>query len=226
MFRILLNNTINVKRNPIMDGITSKIFLYIVIVLSAVIHEYSHGFVANELGDPTAKRLGRLTLNPLAHIDPIGTVLVPLVLMLTSGSFIGWAKPVPFNPQNIRDPKGELKIALAGPVSNLCLAIIVSLAFLGIRLIFPALLGIEPLIYAVSLIIYVNIFLALFNLIPVPPLDGSKILGSFLPYKARQTLFSIGPFGLVIALLASMMILPTIAGIVFSIFTGFGYIFG
>lgn len=209
-----------------MDGITSKIFLYIVIVLSAVIHEYSHGFVANELGDPTAKRLGRLTLNPLAHIDPIGTVLVPLVLMLTSGSFIGWAKPVPFNPQNIRDPKGELKIALAGPVSNLCLAIIVSLAFLGIRLIFPALLGIEPLIYAVSLIIYVNIFLALFNLIPVPPLDGSKILGSFLPYKARQTLFSIGPFGLVIALLASMMILPTIAGIVFSIFTGFGYIFG
>jgi Zn-dependent protease len=209
-----------------MEGISSKIFLYIVIVLSAVIHEYSHGFVANELGDPTAKRLGRLTLNPLAHIDPIGTVLVPLVLMLTSGFFIGWAKPVPFDPRNIRDPKGELKIALGGPVANLCLAGIISLVFLGIRLIFPSILGSETLIYAVSLIIYVNIFLALFNLIPVPPLDGSKILGAFLSQKVRATLFSVGPFGLIIALFVSMILLPPVAQIVFAVFTGFGYVFG
>jgi Zn-dependent protease len=204
----------------------SKIFLYVVIVLSAVIHEYSHGFVANELGDPTAKRAGRLTLNPLAHIDPLGTVLVPLVLMLTSGFFIGWAKPVPFDPRNIRDPKGELKIALGGPVSNLCLAGIISLGFLGMRLAFPVLSGNEALVGAVGLIIYVNIFLALFNLIPVPPLDGSRILGSFLPHKTREAFFSIGPIGILIALFISMMVLSPVAQAVFALFTGFGFVFG
>jgi len=209
-----------------LDETLSKIFLYVVIVLSAVIHEYSHGFVANELGDPTAKRAGRLTLNPLAHIDPFGTILVPLVLMLTSGSFIGWAKPVPFDPDNIRDPKGELKIALGGPISNLAVAGIISLGFLVARLIFPALSGNEALIDAVGLIIYVNIFLALFNLIPVPPLDGSRVLGSFLPYKAREAFLSIGPIGILIALLVSMVVLSPVARAVFALFTGFGFIFG
>jgi Zn-dependent protease len=204
----------------------SKIFLYIVIVLSAVIHEYSHGFMANELGDETAKRAGRLTLNPLAHIDPIGTVLVPLVLMLTSGTFIGWAKPVPFDPRNIRDPKGELKIALAGPISNLCLAVIISLGVLGLRFAFPELLKNEALVSALGLIIYVNIFLALFNFIPIPPLDGSKILGPFLPLKARQALFSIGPIGLIIGLFIGMMIVPSIAKFIFALLTGFGFVFG
>ena len=210
----------------VLDETLSKIFLYVVIVLSAVIHEYSHGFVANELGDPTAKRAGRLTLNPLAHIDPVGTILVPLVLMLTSGSFLGWAKPVPFDPRNIRDPKGELKIALGGPVSNLAVAGIISLGFLGMRLIFPALSGNESLVNAVGLIIYVNIFLALFNLIPVPPLDGSRILGSFLSHRAREAFFSIGPIGILIALLISMLVLSPVAQMVFALFTGFGFIFG
>ncbi len=196
------------------------------IVLSAVIHEYSHGFVANELGDPTAKRAGRLTLNPLAHIDPVGTVLVPLVLMLTAGSFIGWAKPVPFDPRNIRDPKGELKIALGGPGSNLAVAGLISIGFLGLRLAFPALSGNGALIEAVGLIIYVNIFLALFNLIPVPPLDGSRVLGYFLPHKAREALFSIGPIGMLIALFVSVIVLSPIARVVFALFTGFGHVFG
>lgn len=209
-----------------MDETLSKIFLYVVIMLSAVIHEYSHGFVANELGDPTAKKAGRLTLNPLAHIDPIGTVLVPLVLMITTGSFIGWAKPVPFNPRNIRDPKGELKIALGGPGSNLAIAGLISVGFLGLRLAFPHIFGAGAVVEAVGLIIYVNIFLALFNLIPVPPLDGSRVLGHFLPAKARDTLYSIGPIGILVALFVSIWILSPIAELVFMLFTGFGRVFG
>jgi len=209
-----------------MNEINSKIFLYLIIVLSAVVHEYSHGFVANELGDPTAKNSGRLTLNPLAHIDPIGTVLVPLFLLFTAGAFIGWAKPVPFNPWNIKDPKGELKIALAGPVSNIVIAVIVSLVFLGARLIFPVVGGNSTLVPLVAQIIYVNIILALFNMIPVPPLDGSKVIGHFLPAKAQGIIYSVGPFGIVIALFLAMMIIPPIASLVFALLTGFGFVFG
>ncbi|MFA4999523.1 MAG: site-2 protease family protein [Parcubacteria group bacterium] len=197
-----------------------------VIVLSAVIHEYSHGFVANELGDPTAKNSGRLTLNPLAHIDLVGTVLVPLILLFTSGSFIGWAKPVPYDPRNIRDPKGELKIALGGPAANLAMAGVVSLIFFVARLIIPSVLENEILVSFASLIIYVNIFLALFNLIPIPPLDGSKIIGAFLPEKFRGKFLTIGPLGLIIALLLGTIILPPLASLLFALITGFGHIFG
>ena len=209
-----------------MDEINSKIFLYLVIVFSVVAHEYAHSFVANELGDDTAKKAGRLTLNPLVHIDPIGTVLVPLVLMFTAGAFMGWAKPVPFNPYNIRDPKGELKIALGGPVANLCLALLISMLFLIARFILPEITANELLVTLTSTIIYVNIFLALFNLIPIPPLDGSKILGSFLPYQTREAFLSIGPFGVIIALFVSVLFLPSIASLLFDLFTGFGYVFG
>ena len=226
IFRIILNYTNNVKYKHPLDEITSKIFLYLVIVLSVVIHEYSHAFVANELGDPTAKNAGRLTLNPIAHIDPIGTVLVPLFLMLTSGAFFGWAKPVPFNPYNVRDPKGELKIALGGPTANLALAGMVSLGFLAMRLIYPAISGNEILVSLTVTVIYVNIFLALFNLIPIPPLDGSKILAHFLPYRARETFLSIGFIGIIGALIVAMIILPPIARVIFDILTGFGYVFG
>ena len=226
IFCIILNYTNNVKYKHPLDEITSKIFLYFVIVLSVVIHEYSHAFVANELGDPTAKNAGRLTLNPIAHIDPIGTVLIPLVLMFTSGAFFGWAKPVPFNPNNVRDPKGELKIALGGPTANLMLAGMVSLGFLAMRLIYPVISGNEILVSLTVTVIYVNIFLALFNLIPIPPLDGSKILAHFLPYRARETFLSIGFIGIIGALLVAMMILPPVAGVIFNILTGFGYVFG
>jgi len=209
-----------------LEEINSKIFLYLVILFSVVAHEYSHSFVANELGDDTAKKAGRLTLNPLAHIDIFGTVIVPIVLMFTTGAFMGWAKPVPFNPYNIRDPKGELKIALGGPVANLCLALLISLLFLAARFIVPEIVSNELLISSVGIIIYINIFLALFNLIPVPPLDGSKILGAFLPYQAREAFLSIGPFGIIIALFISILLLPPIADLLFVIFTGFGFIFG
>jgi len=191
-----------------------------------VIHEYSHAFVANELGDSTAKDEGRLTLNPIKHIDPIGTVIVPLVLMFTSGAFFGWAKPVPFNPNNIRDPKGELKIAFGGPASNLVLAGMISLGFLVMRFIYPAISGNEILISLTMTVIYVNIFLALFNLIPIPPLDGSKILAHFLSYRAREKFLSIGFIGIIGALIVAMIILPPIVEVIFNILTGFGYVFG
>ena len=191
-----------------------------------MIHEYSHAFVANELGDSTAKDEGRLTLNPIKHIDPIGTVIIPLFLMFTAGAFFGWAKPVPFNPNNIRDPKGELKIAFAGPASNLALAGMVSLGFLAMRFIYPAISGNEILISLMVTVIYVNIFLALFNLIPIPPLDGSKILAHFLPYSVREKFLSIGFIGIIGALIIAMIILPPVARVIFNIITGFGFVFG
>jgi len=215
------------KAHPkLLTDIASKIFIYVVIVFSAVIHEYSHGFVANELGDPTAKKLGRLTLNPLAHIDLIGTVIVPLTLLFLSGSFIGWAKPVPYDPRNLRDRKGEFKIALSGPVANLGIAGITSLLFFVIRLIFPVVSGNQTFVSLTAFIIYVNIFLALFNLIPVPPLDGSKIIGSFIPQRIRDKLSSIGPLGLIIALFLGVLIIPYVARFIFALFTAFGYVFG
>ncbi len=209
-----------------MNDINSKIFLYLVILFSVVVHEYSHSFVANELGDDTAKRAGRLTLNPLAHIDILGTIIVPLFLMFTAGAFMGWAKPVPFNPYNIRDPQGELKIALGGPAANLCLALLMSMLFLAVRFLMPEIASNDVLVASVGIIIYVNIFIALFNLIPIPPLDGSKILSSLFPHQSREIFSSIGPFGIILALFISILFLSPIASLIFALFTGFGYVLG
>jgi Zn-dependent protease len=163
-----------------------QIFSFVVLIFSIVIHEFSHGWVAYYLGDPTAKHLGRLTLNPLPHIDLMGSVLLPFILLITNAGFIiGWAKPVPYNPYNLRDQKnGEMLVALAGPASNLLLAVIFGVA---IRILL--LQGIDPsnsIILFFSIIVFYNILLAVFNLIPIPPLDGSKILFHFLPYSMHN----------------------------------------
>ncbi|MDD5098843.1 MAG: site-2 protease family protein [Candidatus Colwellbacteria bacterium] len=206
-----------------MTDFTSKIFLYFVIVLSAVIHEYSHAFMANELGDDTAREMGRLSLNPIRHIDIMGTVLVPLFLMFTSGIFIGWAKPVPFNPLKLKGPKDELKVALAGPASNLAIAVIMSgLFFVMKAVIYNSAIVIAPF---VALIIQVNISLALFNLIPVPPLDGSRLIGVVLPFEWTRRFERLGILGIVIALWIGMMVIPYAASFVFYIVTGFGRLF-
>jgi len=148
-----------------------------------MVHEIAHGYVAYVLGDPTAKLAGRLTLNPLKHIDPMGSIIVPLFLSLIPGGIIfGWAKPVPYNPYNLQVKYGPAYVAAAGPVSNLFLAVIFGLlirsglatAYLG-----PEIL---PLL---STIVVVNIMLALFNLIPVPPLDGATILFSFFSARSK-----------------------------------------
>jgi len=193
----------------------SGLFLYIIIIFSAIIHEYAHGWMALRQGDPTAKDAGRLTLNPLAHIDPFGTVMLPLILLIVGGIFIGYAKPVPINPYNFRNPKRDTAlVSLAGPGSNFIVAIILGL-FIRFFDASPALVTMIPFLESV---VYINVLLGLFNLIPVPPLDGSKILMSAMPYdKAIIFERNIGPFGIFLALLIAFMILPYLTSLVFNL---------
>jgi len=150
----------------------------VVLIVSVMVHEIAHGYVAYRLGDPTAKLAGRLTLNPLAHIDPVGSILVPIVTSFAGFTF-GWAKPVPYNPYNLQAGKwGPALVAAAGPLSNLAIAIV-----LGLFLRFGLITG--PFVFLATLVVFVNIILALFNLIPVAPLDGSGVLFALLPYRLR-----------------------------------------
>ena len=171
------------------------VFLVAIIMFSAVIHELMHGVAANKLGDPTARLMGRLTLNPIVHLDAFGSVLLPIVLALTQSPVLfGWAKPVPYNPYNLRPGRfSEAIVAGAGPASNLAIAL---LGGLVIRLgVLPA--GQSDIVF---LIVLVNIMLFLFNLIPVPPLDGSKVLSATLPqslsfsYNRWRTKMEYNPF--------------------------------
>lgn len=163
------------------------IFGIVVLVMSVVIHEVSHGYMANFLGDPTARLEGRLTLNPFKHLDMFGSILLPATLVLTQSPVLfGWAKPVPYNPYNLRRGGlwAEALVAGAGPASNILLAVALSL-FLRIAMpadILPP--GVAALTFS---IIYINVMLALFNLIPIPPLDGSKILSAILPHSLAQS---------------------------------------
>jgi len=158
-------------------------FLIAVIILSVVIHEVSHGYAANFLGDPTARLAGRLTLNPLKHLDLLGSVIIPGLLIMFGGFIFGWAKPVPYNPYNLRAGRsGPAIVAAAGPAANLFLALLFALM---LRFAVPAGL-LSPITAGVfGSIAIVNIMLAVFNLLPVPPLDGSKILFAVLPWRLR-----------------------------------------
>ena len=163
-----------------------QVFSFVVLIFSIVIHEFSHGWVANHLGDPTARYMGRLTLNPIPHIDLMGSIIVPLILLISGTGFIvGWAKPVPYNPYNLRDKKnGEMLVALAGPASNLLLALVFGII---IRILLIQGIGMDSsIILFFSVIVFLNILLAIFNLVPIPPLDGSKVLFHFLPYSMRN----------------------------------------
>ena len=159
-------------------------FEIVVLIFSIVIHEFSHGWVANYLGDPTAKYQGRLTLNPLPHIDPLGSILIPFLMFLSgTGIIFGWAKPVPYNPYNLKDQRrGPALVAAAGPLSNLIVAVFFGLV---IRILIAQ--GITSgIIVFLSFIVLINIVLGIFNLVPIPPLDGSKLLFSILPYSTRH----------------------------------------
>ncbi len=156
------------------------IFQFAVFIISVIVHEISHGAVAYWLGDETAYRMGRLTMNPISHIDPVGSVILPLLLSIPllfgiQPVIVGWAKPVPYNPNNLKNPKsGAGLIAWAGPASNLLIACV----FAGLLVS----LSISPqMVMAFQYIILINLMLAVFNLVPIPPLDGSKILTAFLP---------------------------------------------
>ena len=166
------------------------IYLLIFLPIAVVIHEYAHGWVAYKLGDPTAKYAGRLTLNPLAHIDPVGTIIFPLLLILMRSPFLfAWAKPVPVNFYRLRNPKRDMIwVGLAGPASNLSLALLLSIL---LRLNFPF-----PLLLLGG--IFINLILGVFNLIPVPPLDGSRILMGLLPHNLANSFARLEPYGFII----------------------------
>jgi len=181
------------------------VFLVAVIVMSVVIHEVMHGVAADWLGDPTARLQGRLTLNPIPHLDLFGSIILPILTALSPGGFFfGWAKPVPYNPYNLRRAPmwGEAIVAAAGPASNLALALVAGLL---VRLqIFPDM--VEMLMYVVA----INVSLTVLNLIPIPPLDGSKILGAILPkslgYDGLRDRMEYNPFlgfGLILLLIVA-----------------------
>jgi len=163
----------------------------LILIPSIIVHEVSHGFVANRLGDPTARNAGRLTLNPLPHIDPFGSLLLPGMLALAGAPIFGWAKPVPVQPGHFSNPTQHMAItALAGPASNVVLAAILA------RLVYPSLSGIPEEI--VLWFIFLNLLLAVFNMLPIPPLDGSRLLPLVLPERGREIYQQFEQFGFLI----------------------------
>jgi Zn-dependent protease len=194
-----------------MQSTLDIILTLVVLILSIIAHEVAHGYAANALGDPTAKLAGRLTLNPLAHIDPLGSIIIPGLLVITSSPILfGWAKPVPYNPYNLRNQRwGEAIVAVAGSATNILLAIIFALIIrFGANVLSANTLGF------LATIAFVNLFLGCFNLIPFPPLDGFTVLRGILPYRLSYSFHSFenqvrayGPVALIAFLLVFSFIL-------------------
>jgi Zn-dependent protease len=209
-----------------MDQFFLKLSIVLVPILMAITcHEVSHGFVAYRLGDGTAKAQGRLTLNPLNHIDLFGTIIFPIICLYSFGAAIGWAKPVPVNFNNLRHPKRDMIwVAAAGPVTNFCLAVISAvlmrgLAAAGERVSDASVMQylIDPLLRMLAFSIFVNLLLAIFNLIPLPPLDGGRVAVGMLPLRQAAALARIEPYGMIIIIvlvfftnLFSYIILPAL----------------
>jgi Zn-dependent protease len=192
------------------------IFSLIILIFSVVIHEVAHGYAAYALGDPTAKYADRLNLNPMKHIDLVGSVIIPLMLVLThAGVIVGWAKPVPVNPYNLRHGKwGEALVSAAGPGSNLLIALVFGLM---IRFFSDALP--DAFISLAVMVVLMNIMLAIFNLIPMPPLDGSKILFAVLPARLARVQNFFERYGLIIGIFIAFFLWQYIAPLGFVLFS-------
>jgi len=195
-------------------NISTLLFYFIVIIPSAIIHEYAHGWMADRLGDPTAKYAGRLTLDPRSHIDMWGTILMPILLFVISGGgfLFAYAKPVPYNPYNLKNQKwGPAFVAIAGPLANFLLALSFSIVFRLIPLLPPVFWGTAEFI---SIIIFANIMLMVFNLMPIPPLDGSKILFAILPDSAYKVKAILQQYGMILLLVFILFFVPYISPII------------
>jgi Zn-dependent protease len=178
----------------------------VVLIFSAILHEIAHGLVAEKLGDPTARLLGRITLNPVPHIDPIMSLLLPMILILTgSPIIIGGAKPVPVDPFNLREPKKDMAlVSMAGPLTNFLIAFIVALFYN-----FASPFITDPFILRfIFLVVQLNLLLGIFNLLPIPPLDGSKVVAIFLPDETAEKFLSLGRYGLFIIILIFLSPIP------------------
>ena len=204
------------------------------ILLAIILHEVAHGWTANQLGDPTAKLAKRLTLNPLPHIDLFGTIILPAILLIThSGILFGWAKPVPVNPYNLKDPKKDMMwVAAAGPITNFILAIASAFLLRILNSLNPGLLFfstqlpgtfnfgssiLQPIALMCIVSIQINIVLGVFNLIPIPPADGGRIMVGILPAKQAETYSKIEPLGLII--LFAVILLESRVGILTRVFS-------
>jgi Zn-dependent protease len=198
----------------------TSVFYFIVLIFSIMVHEVAHGLIAEREGDPTARNLGRITLNPLKHIDWLGSVILPLILILTNAGFVvGWAKPVPYNPENLRNGrKSEAKVAVAGVIVNIIIAVFFGLV---IRIALLSHYGSTALIDGASIIVLLNIVLALFNSIPLAPLDGFRFLSAVLPIRAIPTMRNIERFSLPLLLLFIVFGWSLVAPVVFHIFSFF-----
>ncbi|OHA07464.1 MAG: hypothetical protein A2934_02430 [Candidatus Sungbacteria bacterium RIFCSPLOWO2_01_FULL_47_10] len=211
-----------------MENATSFIIQIAILIFSVVVHEVSHGYAALALGDKTAKYAGRLTMNPMSHLDPVGSFLVPLMSFFLGGFIFGWARPVPYNPYNLKNQQwGPAIVGAAGPLSNLCLALVFGLmvrnsAFL-IALGGPTA---SNFLQIATFIVILNLVLAIFNLVPIPPLDGSKLLFSLLPYQYRNIQYFIEQYGLMLLLIFIFFFSQIISPVVFFLFrliTGVGF---
>ena len=204
-----------------MEHATAFLFQITILIFSVVIHEVSHGYAALLLGDHTAEYEGRLTLNPVKHIDPFGSLLLPAMSYFLGGFIFGWAKPVPYNPYNLRNQKwGPAIVGAAGPAANISLAVIFGLV---VRFLADGAAGsvgmfVDNFITIASTIALLNLVLAIFNLIPIPPLDGSKVLFALLPYEWRGLQFFLERYGFMLLLIFIFFFSQWLAPIVMFLF--------
>jgi Zn-dependent protease len=182
--------------------LTQVLIILVVLIASLSVHEAAHAFAADRLGDPTARHLGRLSLNPVVHIDPIGTLVFPLIAFLTNVPLIGWAKPVPVDTRQLRHPKRDFAlIAAAGPASNVVMAVGAAIVLEVVRNFatpgdIAALAVLRPAIQLLRVFVYLNVLLAVFNMIPVPPLDGGNVLIGLLPANSARLVEQLRPYGI------------------------------